>query len=91
MTTLAKKSTGYIQLGRIFETLEQGKLQTDTDFGENMAGYFSWYLSPNAVNFLEKKHNSEWMHLKYNPQFIIKYEKWDGLDGKGASIQLKTV
>jgi hypothetical protein len=81
-------SPGYRQLADIFETLETSGLKADQDFGANIVTCFTWYLSPQAVAFLEKKHNAAWMFIKYNSQFIIKFEKWDGLDGKGASIQL---
>ena len=47
-------SPGYRQLADIFETLETSGLKADQDFGANIVTCFTWYLSPQAVAFLEK-------------------------------------
>lgn len=89
-TTNLPKSTGYLQLGSVFKCLEENQLDS-AEFGEDMTGYFTWYLSPRAIAILEKKRNQEWMFLKHSQQFNIKYERWQGCEGLGVYIQAKTV
>jgi hypothetical protein len=83
-----KISPAYHQLAKIFEALENAKFKPDDDFGANVTSAFGWFLSPKAVEYLEKKYQPEWLNLKYNSQFIWRFEKWEGYDSNGVDIQL---
>lgn len=84
-----KISPIYLQLGKIFEALENARLTPDKDFGAYPLNPYEWYFSPAAVNFLNRRNQPEWLFLKYNPQINFKLEAWQGTADRGAVIQLK--
>jgi len=84
---MSKLSESFSQLSNIFECLEVARYQENKDFGANVAGCFEWYLSPPAVQFLEKRLNPHWMAIKYNQRFKWEMLPWHGYEGKGVSIK----
>lgn len=85
---MSKLSEGYYQLGGIFKSLEDARFRPDTDFGANVTGCFSWYLSPDAAVFLEKREIQAWVELKKNQQFKWNFQQWSGHSGEGVDIKL---
>lgn len=81
-------SQSYSQLAAIFGALEKGNLEIDTDFGANIAGSFCWFLSPHAVEYLNKRYVADWYAIQGNQRFSVTFEKWQGYERKGANIKL---
>jgi len=81
-------SQSYSQLAAIFGALEKANLEIDNDFGANIAGSFCWFLSPRAVAYLNKRYIADWFAIQGNDRFNISFEKWQGIEGKGANIKL---
>lgn len=82
------QSEGYFQLAGVFESLEKTGFKANREFGPNITGCFRWYLSPIALNFLEKNAIPQWEALKNNKLFNCVPEDWDGHNGKGMDIRL---
>lgn len=85
---MSKISPVYLQLGKIFEVLEDARFTADKDFGASPVQPYCWYLSPAAVKFLNKRNTPEWLFLKYNSQIDCKPEKWQGCADQGMLIRL---
>ena len=88
MLTITRMSETYGQLHKIFQSLEAAHFEANRDFGENVAEHFTWFLSPPAVIFLERRQVPEWIRLKNNQRLRWELEKWEGYTSKGATINL---
>lgn len=78
----------YHQLASVFEALEKASFEPESDFGANITECFCWYLSPKAVDYLDKKYLADWFAIQGNQKFKISFQKWQGFSGKGAYIAL---
>ena len=87
-TTTSKISETYRQLFRLFEALENAHFEPGKDYGENLTGCFQWFISPPAVNYLEKRSYDFWKSLKQNQKIIYKLKHWEGFKSQGANINL---
>lgn len=81
-------SQSYHQLASIFEALEKANFEPHGDFGANVTECFCWYLSPKAVDFLNKRYHVDWFAIQGNPKFKITFQRWQGITGNGAYIAL---
>ena len=86
--TTNKLSTSYAQLAKLFEFLENANFEEQKDFGENVAGAFTWFLSPPAAIYLEKRFKSQLAEFKNNPRFSWRPAPWHGYADKGIDISL---
>ena len=86
--TKTQLSEAYLQLGRLFDSLEKAHFELDKDYGVNALHCSGWYLSPPVVIFLEKRLDPDWTAIKYNQRFQWQPEIWQGFKHKGVSLSL---